>query len=120
MGNELKILKKLYDSKRALTSLDFGGEMSNPNQYFCKLLALDLIAENTVTRNGKTFKVRFILQRQRAKAKQYICEQEQKSRKKTVDMSEIGQSIHTNGKVSKSGQSIKTLFDCILDSQRQH
>ncbi|MDR1007636.1 MAG: hypothetical protein LBL65_03625 [Campylobacteraceae bacterium] len=121
MGNMLKILKKLYDSKKALTSLDFGDQMSNPNQYFCELLTLDLISERTITKNGKTFKIRFIPQEKRAKAKNYICELEQRSHnKKTVDMSRIEASTHTNGKTNKAGQSLKTLFDCLFGDTRKH
>jgi hypothetical protein len=113
----LIILARLYNSKKALTSLDFGSQMSNPNQYFCELLALDLISERTITKNGKTFKIRFIPQGKRAKAKEYINEQ---CNKKAVSMSRIETSGHTNGKVSKSGQSLKTLFDCLVGDTKEH
>jgi hypothetical protein len=116
----LTILRTLYNTKRAFSSLDFGDKMSNPNQYFCKLLPLGLIDERTITKGNKTFKIRFIPQDKRAKARNYICELEQKATtKKAVSKSGIETPRPTNGNVSKAGQSLKTLFDCLIDGTMQ-
>ncbi|MDR2100753.1 MAG: hypothetical protein LBP40_08025 [Campylobacteraceae bacterium] len=124
MSNELKILETLYDSDRALSSLDFGSQMSNPNQYFCKLKTLGLIAENTLKfKNGQTVKIRFIPMDKRANALKRIKELKKielakaNSSKKAIGKSRIGTSTPTDSK-NKAGQAIKSLFDIYLDRDR--
>jgi hypothetical protein len=51
-SHTMHILRRLYQGEQ-LTSLDLGSNMSNPNQYFCKLKADGLIDEYVITHGVK-------------------------------------------------------------------